>query len=96
MKPLQLNVNTKLSLFDTYIGSIVHYGCELWGQHPASELESIHLDFCKKLLCVKKSVTSMMVYFELVRKPLQLDRNYRMLKYWIKLKNSDNCILSNI
>lgn len=96
MKPLQLNVNTKLSLFDTYIGSIVHYGCELWGQHPASELESIHLDFCKKLLCVKKSVTSMMVYFELGRKPLQLDRNYRMLKYWIKLKNSDNCILSNI
>lgn len=37
----------------------------------------------------------MMVYFELGRKPLQLNRKYRILKYWIK-KNSDNCILSNI
>lgn len=44
MKLLHLNVNTKLSLFDTYIGSIVYYSRELWEQHPASDLESKHLD----------------------------------------------------
>lgn len=48
-----MNINTKVSLFDTYVSSIVHYDYELWGQHPASDLESIHIDFCKKFLCVK-------------------------------------------
>lgn len=38
----------------------------------------------------------MIVYFDFVRKPLQLDRKIRMLKDWVKLKNSENCILSNI
>lgn len=37
-----------------------------------------------------------MVYFELGRKPLQSDKEYRMLKYLIKAKNSENYILSNI
>lgn len=46
-KPLHLNVKAKLSLIDTHFGSIVHYGCESWGKHPASELEGIHLDFRK-------------------------------------------------
>lgn len=37
-----------------------------------------------------------MVYFKFGRKPLQSDGEYRMLKYLIKSKNSENCILSNI
>ena len=43
-----------------------------------------------------KSTVSMMVYFELDRKPLYYNRKYRMLKYWLKFKKSNNCILSNI
>ena len=31
MQSLKLNVNTKLSLFDTYVGSVANYGCEVWG-----------------------------------------------------------------
>ena len=34
----------------------------------------------------KKNTVSMMVYFELGRKPLYWNRNYRMLKYWLKKK----------
>ena len=53
MKMLHLNVSTrtctKLSLFDTYISSIANYGCEIWGLHPAHELERVHLDFCKQV-----------------------------------------------
>ena len=96
MKTLHLNVSTKLSLFDTYISSIANYGCEIWGLHPAHELERVHLDFCKQVLSVKKSTVSMMVYSELGRTTLILKRKYRMIKYWLKLKKSDNCILDSI
>ena len=61
MQSLKLNVNTKLSLFDTYVGSVANYGCEVWGLHPAKDIEKVHLDFCKKILGVKKSTVSMMV-----------------------------------
>ena len=33
-----------------------------------------------------KSTVSMMVYFELDRKPLYYNRKYRMLKYLLKFK----------
>ena len=35
----------------------------------------------------------MMVYTELGRLPLYISRNIRIVKYWIKLLNTDNCIL---
>lgn len=57
------------------------------GQNPASDLESLHLDFCKK---------SLVFCFELGHKPLQLNRKCRRLKYWLKSKNYEKCILSNI
>jgi hypothetical protein len=37
----------------------------------------------------------MMVYSELGRTPLILNNKYRMIKYWLKLKKSDNCILDS-
>ena len=37
-----LNSETLLSLFDTYIGSILNYGCEVWGFNKANSPEIIH------------------------------------------------------
>ena len=34
-----------------------------------------------------------MVYFELGRLPFCVQRKLKIFKYWIKLKNTDNCIL---
>ena len=48
MQSLKLNVNTKLSLFDNYVGSVANYGCEVWGLQPAKDIEKVYLDFCKK------------------------------------------------
>jgi hypothetical protein len=45
------------------------------------------------VLGVKKSTCNSLVYYELGRVPLHIIRKLRILKYWIKLKNSDNCIL---
>ena len=73
-------------MFDTY-GSVANYGCEVWGLHTAKDIKKVHLDFCKKNTWYEKSSVSMMVHFELGRKPLYYNRKYRMFKYVIKLKN---------
>jgi exonuclease III len=92
-KSLSLNVETMLSLFDCYIGSVLNYGAEIWGFHKGTNIERVHLDYCKTLLGVKKTTCNVMVYTELGRYPLRYIRIYRMIKYWCKLLNTNNCIL---
>ena len=92
---LYLNVFTYLNLFDTYISSILCYGCEIWGFHKAPNIEKIQLDFCKNILGVKQCTTNVMVYFELGRYPLIYFRMYKIVKYWLKLLSTSNCILKN-
>ena len=51
-------------LFDAFVGSILSYGCEVWGFTKCKNIETIHLKFLKLLLGVKKSTSSMVVYGE--------------------------------
>ena len=67
VKENHFSVLTKLELFDTYFGSILNYGCEIWGNHKGPDIERVHLNFLKRLLGVKRSTNSMMVYRELNR-----------------------------
>ena len=87
------NVETQLSVFDTYVNSILNYGSEVWGLHKAPDVEKVHSSFCKTLLGVKKSTTNDLVYFELGRLPLYISRKLRIIKYLLKLRKSENCIL---
>ena len=93
LKQCNFNVETKCAVFDTYINSILSYGSEVWGFHKAPDVEKIHLTYLKKILGVKKSCSNSLVYFELGRFPLYITRKLRILKYWLKLRSSDNCIL---
>ena len=79
------NVETLLSLFDTYISSILNYSCEVWGDHKASDIEQVQLKFLKRILKVKTSTINYMVYCELGRFPMFIERYYRMIKYWFKI-----------
>ena len=45
---LMLSHCTFISLFDTYVLSILNYSCEIWGNHKGAELEKIHLNFLFK------------------------------------------------
>jgi len=82
---MQLNYNTMLSLFDTSVGSIANYSCEVWGFHKAPDIERIQLQFCKYLLVMKQSTPNDMIYYELGRHPLICIRKFRILKYWLKI-----------
>lgn len=42
---------------------------------------------------VRKSTVNTMVYCELGRLPLYVERQCKMVKYWTKLLNTENCIL---
>ena len=57
------------------------YGSEVWGFHTADAVERVHFIFCKKVLKLKKTTTSNIVYGELGRFPLQLQRYFRIINY---------------
>ena len=50
------NIETLLSLFDTYVTSIWNYGCDVWGYHTAPDIEKVHLYFLKRILKVRTKV----------------------------------------
>ena len=83
-----------LSLFDTYISSVLYYGCEVWGFHKSPEIERVHIEYCKRILNVKTCTPNVMTYYELVRYSMFVTRKIRIFKYWLKLMNTDNCILN--
>lgn len=93
VKDNNLNVETTLSLFDTYVSSVLHYGCEVWGFHKAPHVEKVHVEFLKRIMFLRKSTNNVMVYFELGRCPMYIQRKLRILKYWCSLLKTDNCIL---
>ena len=93
MKNLNFNVETELSMFDTYVKTVLHYGAEIWGFHKGQDVEKVHINFCKRILGVKKSTCNNAVYYELGRFPLEIDRKRKIFKYWLKIRKSSNCIL---
>ena len=42
---VSLNMETKLHVFDTYVSSVLNYGCEVWGFHLAHDIEKVHMNF---------------------------------------------------
>ena len=92
---VHLNITEKIKLFDSMILPILNYGCEVWGFHPAPNVEALHLKFLKQILMVKPQTSSAAIYGELGRVPLIVKRKERILKYWFKIKNSSDIVLNN-
>jgi len=74
-KQNSFNIETLLSVFDTYVASVINYGTEIWGFHTALD---IHLNFCKRILNLRRSINTSIVCFELGRYPLQFTRNFKI------------------
>jgi (p)ppGpp synthase/HD superfamily hydrolase len=81
----QIPTKHYLELFDKLVTPILNYGCEVWGFCKADKIERVHLKFCKKLLGVKLSTQNDMIYGELGRFHLQINRFCRIIKYWLKV-----------
>ena len=96
IKDLYLKPSTICQLFDSFVTSILNYACEVWGFGKNKELERIHLKFCKSLLHVKQSTSTVAVYGELHRIPLYINRHVRIIKYWCNIVNSKNIIVNTL
>jgi len=65
------------------------YGSEVCGFSKTNSIENVHLQFCKKLLGVKKTTQNDFVYGELGRVDFKTIQHYKIIKYWIKLIQSN-------
>ena len=75
----------KLDIFDKLITPILNYSSEVWGFCQANAIERVHMQFCKKLLGVKKTTQNDFVYGELGRVNYVTKRHLQIIKYWFKL-----------
>ena len=80
----------KLDLFDKLMSPILNYACEIWGFVQANSIERVHLQFCKKLLEVKKTTQNDVIYAYLGRTSYQVKRCLFISKYLFRLLPSQN------
>ena len=64
---------------------ILTYGCEVWGFGDISCIETVHTDFLKQILHVKKSTPHVMIYGEFGRYPLSIVIKSELLVFGINL-----------
>lgn len=84
-----LTTSHLIELFDKLILPILNYCSEIWGFVPANIIERVHLQFCKRLLGVKKSTQNDFIYGEFGRTTLIIRRYYIIIKYWFKILTSE-------
>ncbi|MCW4345840.1 MAG: reverse transcriptase family protein [Candidatus Thiodiazotropha endolucinida] len=71
----------RLELFDKLVTPILNYGCQVWGFSQANAIERVHLQFCKRLLGVKKTTQNDFVYGELGRTNCITNRYLLIIKF---------------
>ena len=92
-KARQLNLPLDLTsqLFDSVVLPVLMYGGRVLAPYPSTEIEKVHLKFCKYIdvLSVHNTTTSAMVYAELGRMPLEIKIKTKALFFWCKLVTSN-------
>ena len=85
----EITIKLQIELFDLMIAPILFYGAEIWGFCKAEPIERFHLSFLKSLLGVKNSTANCFVYGELGVMPLHIERKFRIVKFWVRILNSN-------
>ena len=80
-------------LYDKLVAPVILYASEIWGFHASLAVKRVHLKFCKWLLKVPNCTTNEMVYGELGRFRMLINRKIRILKSWVKIVNGKACPL---
>ena len=90
---INLDVKTKLSLFDRMVVPIILYGSEVWGLYDYKEIDKVHIKFCKYILGVKSQTPNFAVLGELGRYPLYILCKERAIKFWLKIKQNPGSLI---
>ena len=68
---------------------ILNYGSEIWGFIQGNDTERVHLQFCKRLLGVKKTTQNDFIYGEFGRTNFLTKRYLLIIRYWFKILSAD-------
>ena len=86
LRSKDITSSTAFDLFDKLITPTLCYGCQVWpGFDSAPDIDRVRLSFCKRVMCVKNSSQNTFVYGSLGRFPLELNRQCRIMSYWLKI-----------
>ena len=94
IRNLNLPVDCQFKLFDQTILPILLYGCEIWGFENYDLIESVHVEFLRRVLHLKKSTPLYMVYGESGRFPLSVIIKNRIMNFWSRLLTGKSSKLS--
>ena len=84
-------------IFDTMISPILTYNSEIWGVYvkpdfkiwDGSQIEKLHLQFCKRYLEVNNKASHIACRAELGRFPLNITINQKIVKYILHIQSKD-------
>jgi len=93
---VQLDIKTKLSLFDAMVVPILLYGSEIWGVYNIKDVDKLHVRFLKNLLGVKQQTPNYAVLGEFGRFPLSILCKERAIRFWLKIMKNRNSPICNI
>jgi hypothetical protein len=80
----------KLDLFDKLVSPILNYCSEICGFANDASIETIHMQFCKQILGVKKTTQNDFIYGELGRISFKTIHHYNIIKYWTRILDMPN------
>ena len=80
-----ISIQHRLDLFDKLVSPILCYSSEVWGFIHGKAIEKVHLQFCKRILGVKKTTQNDFIYGDLGRIDFKTRRYVNIIKYWLKL-----------
>lgn len=90
IRNIAIPVDIQQKIFDCFILPIMIYSSEVWGFKNKQGLEQMHLQFCKNVLHVRKSIQNFMVYGELGRYPINITIKLRMVMFWNDMLSNEN------
>ena len=95
-KSLNLSVSCQIHMINTIVKPILLYGCEIFCYENVKMLESFYVQCLKRILCVKNTTPSFMVYAETGCYPIYMDAMKRALCFYIKTQSATNSNLSKM
>lgn len=79
MKDLNLNVETQVALFNTYVSRALCYAAKISEYHKGPDVEIIHTMYSKIILSVRQSTFNDMIYCEFGRFLFVMYRKWKLL-----------------
>ena len=93
-KQLKLSISCIIHIINTVVKPILLYGCTIFCYENICDLEAFYIQLLKRILYVKKSTPSFMVYAETGCQPLWVDIYKRATCFWLKISPENTNLLA--